>query len=73
MKTQELKNLIGSKIKERRKQLKLSQEELANALGINQSMISNYETGRFMPEFPMQVKIFDYLGINFSELIKDKI
>lgn len=73
MKTQELKNLIGSKIKERRKQMKLSQEDLANALGINQSMISNYETGRFMPEFPMQVKIFDYLGVSFSELIKDKI
>lgn len=73
MKTQELKNLIGSKIKERRKQMKLSQGDLANALGINQSMISNYETGRFMPEFPMQVKLFNYLGIDFSELIKDKI
>ena len=73
MDTQELKIFIGSKIKERRKQLKLSQGELANALGINQSMISNYETGRFMPEFPMQVKIFNYLGINFSDLSKGKI
>ena len=73
MRNQELKELIGSKIKERRKQLNISQGELASALGINQSMISNYETGRFMPEFPMQVKIFDYLGISFSELVKDKI
>ena len=73
MKTQDLKNLIGSKIKERRKQLNISQGELASALGINQSMISNYETGRYMPEFPMQVKIFDYLRINFSDIMKDKI
>ena len=73
MNNQELKELIGAKIKERRKQLSISQEELASALGINQSMISNYETGRFSPELPMLVKISNYLSINFSELVKDKI
>lgn len=40
---------IGVIIKERRKSLEMSQQDLANAVGLNVSEISHYETGRREP------------------------
>lgn len=41
----ELRELIGSRIRKRRTELKLSQKQLAEKLGINRTTILRYENG----------------------------
>lgn len=43
------KKLIGSRIREERKLNNLSQDELAEKLGMKRANISNYEAGRTVP------------------------
>ncbi len=52
---------IGRKIKERRKDLHITQEAIANYLDINPSHISNIECGRANPSLTILVKIANYL------------
>jgi transcriptional regulator with XRE-family HTH domain len=42
-------NSLGGRIKEKRKELGLSQEELVEALGIKQCTLSKYENGSAIP------------------------
>lgn len=44
--TSVLDNYVGSRIRERRKQLKLSQSELADILGISYQQVQKYESGQ---------------------------
>lgn len=43
---------IGEKIKELRKALGMSQDDLAEAIGANRVTISRYETGMYYPSVP---------------------
>lgn len=53
--------LIGQKIKERRKYLHITQEAIANYLDVNPSHISNIECGRANPSLTVLVKIANFL------------
>lgn len=53
--------LIGQKIKERRKDLHITQEAIANYLDVNPSHISNIECGRANPSLTVLVKIANFL------------
>ncbi|MBQ8435307.1 MAG: helix-turn-helix transcriptional regulator [Oscillospiraceae bacterium] len=53
--------MIGKKIKERREELNLSQEQLANMLGVGKSAISNYENNISSPKETVMYKLFDAL------------
>lgn len=53
--------LIGRKIRERRKSLHVTQEAIANYLDVNPSHISNIECGRANPSLTILVKIANYL------------
>ena len=52
---------IGSKIKERRLSLKMTQDFIANKLDVNPSHISNVECGRANPSLTALVKIANTL------------
>ena len=52
---------IGSKIKERRLSLKMTQDFIANKLDVNPSHISNVECGRANPSLTALVKIANIL------------
>jgi len=55
----------GSDIKEYRKKMKLTQEELAKKLGITKRTIINYEKGEIIPE--SKVKLFQHImSSNFT-------
>ena len=43
------KRLIGLRIMQRRKELGLSQEKLAEKLGISKNHLSNIERGKYIP------------------------
>lgn len=48
---------IGDNIKQRRKALKMSQDELAELTGANRVTISRYETGLYLPSVPALEKL----------------
>ena len=62
--------VIGYKIKQRRVELKLSQEELAEKIGIDQSDLSKIEKGNANPSIKMLARIAN--GLNAKALFELK-
>ena len=52
-----------------RKREKLTQDELARALGIGRSTLASYERGLREPNFEMLETIADYFNVNMSTLL----
>lgn len=48
---------LGKRLQQKRSSLKLSQKEVANAVGVNPSVISNYENGERTPSVEVLVKL----------------
>ena len=60
-------------IKEKRKELGISQSELARRLGISQAYMNQIEQGTRNPTLPKLVKICELLGISmFGDSTKDE-
>ena len=60
---------IGLKIKERRQQLGITQQHIANVLEVNLSHISNIECGRTNPSLTALVKIANILECSVDYFI----
>ncbi|HBA37915.1 MAG TPA: hypothetical protein DCY94_04265 [Firmicutes bacterium] len=60
---------IGRFIAQIRKQENMTQEELAKKLNVTDRAISNWETGRRMPDIYSLKKLCDIFSITFSELL----
>ena len=63
-----IKQLLGKRIKEIRKFKKLTQEQLAEYIGIETSSVSNIENGRYFPTAENLDKIMQILQIMPAEL-----
>ncbi|TSC92952.1 MAG: HSP20 family protein [Candidatus Berkelbacteria bacterium Athens1014_28] len=61
---------IENKIKDLRKQQKLSQEEVAEALGVSRQSIIALEHGRYMPSLPIAVSLCDLFDSAFEEIFQ---
>lgn len=61
---------IGAFIRDIRKESGLTQEQLAEALGVSQKSISRWETGKTMPDYSLLPDICKVLGINMAELLE---
>ena len=59
---------IGSKIKSLRKQRGLTQEQLAEAVGISFQSISKWENGIALPDITLTPALASYFGITMDEL-----
>lgn len=57
------------KLKEYRKQYKITQQKLASILGVSRSAIAMWETGDNEPDHAMLVRIAEYFGISVDELL----
>ena len=72
-----LKRQIGIRIMQRRKQLNLTQAELAEQLEISDSQISNIERGKYFPKMTNIVKLCAILDCNadyiFSGVLKHSV
>lgn len=64
--------MIGKKIYDYRKQEKLSQEELAEKIGVTRQTISNWELGETTPDIEQAKNISQVLGISLDELTSNK-
>ncbi len=63
-----IKFLLGKKIKELRKAHKYTQEQLAEKIGIGTPNISYFETGKFAPSIETLQKLAQVFGIEIYEL-----
>lgn len=61
---------LGQRIKELRKRKGISQEKLAELVGLEPPSICNIETGRNYPTFQNLEKIIDVLDVNFLDVFK---
>ncbi len=59
----DIKKLLGKKIREFRKSKRMTQEQLAESIGIGTANISYFETGRFAPSMETLDKLSEVLGV----------
>ncbi len=59
---------IGNKIKELRKQRGITQEQLAESIGISFQAVSKWETGIALPDITLAPALACYFGISMDEL-----
>lgn len=62
---------LGKIIKRRRKELKITQPELARYAGVSINTISQIESGKFNPSFKTLNSILDVMGMNVEIKIKN--
>ena len=59
---------MKTKIRELRKLHKLSQEELAEAVGTTRQTITSIEVGKYTASLPLAYKIAHYFGLTIEEV-----
>ena len=59
---------IGNKIKELRKQRGITQEQLANSIGISFQAISKWENNIALPDITLAPILASYFGVSMDEL-----
>ena len=60
---------IGKRIREQRKKKGITQEAMANALGVTSQAVSKWENGQNAPDISMIMPICGFLGIGADELL----
>ena len=71
-----MKSEIGMKLKTLRNGRKLTQQELAEKIGLNRATISNYEVGRRIPHLPELELFASFFGVGldyFGIATKDEV
>lgn len=61
--------LLGIRIRNLRKKKQITQDELANKLGIKRATLSKYETGTIEPSLDMLIKLSDSLKVPLSVIL----
>ena len=59
---------LKTKIRELRKQRKLSQEELADAVGTTRQTITSIEVGKYTASLPLAYKIAKFFNLTIEEV-----
>jgi putative transcriptional regulator len=59
---------VKTKVKELRTIHKLSQEELANAVGVTRQTIMSIENEKYVASLPLAYKIASYFGLSIEEV-----
>lgn len=62
---------LSQKLQNRRNEMKLTQEEVAEKIYVSRQTISNWETGRTLPDINSLVLISDVYDISLDNLIKE--
>ena len=62
------KGIMRSRIRELRRAQKLSQAELADAVGTTRQTITSIEVGKYTASLPLAYKIARYFGLTIEEV-----
>lgn len=63
---------IDAKIKAARNEAGLTQEQVAEALGVSRQTISNWENGKSYPDIISVIKMSDLYSVSLDHLLKEK-
>lgn len=63
-----LQKRVGQKLKEFRKKMKLTQQELANQIGISRPYYADVEMGRYLPSLKVLTKLSLFLKLDLNFL-----
>ena len=63
---------IGSNIKAFREERKLTQEQVAEALGISFQAVSSWERDEYNPDTDKLIRLAEVLGVSVSALVEEK-
>lgn len=61
--------VAGQRLREARKKVNLTQEQLANIIGVKAAEISQYESNKRTPRWPIFNKLLDALHITADEVL----
>lgn len=61
--------ILGYRLRELRKENRLSQEKLGKILGVSKVSVSGYENGNRIPSLDILNKILDFFGISADYLL----
>lgn len=64
---------LYGKIQARRKALGMSQEELAQRMGVSRQSVTKWETGLSAPDLDRLVELADTLGVSLDFLLRDQV
>lgn len=64
-------NVFGKNLKELRVNAGLSQKALGDVFNLSNQTISTWETGTREPDLDALVKIADFFGVSFDDLLLD--
>lgn len=64
---------LGTNIKSMRKERELSQEQLAEVMGVSTASISKWETGQTAPELTMLMGLADYFEVSVDTLMGHEV
>ncbi len=62
---------ISQRLQNRRKEIQLTQEEVAEKIHVSRQTISNWETGRTLPDIKSLVMLSDIYEISLDKLLKE--
>ena len=63
---------FGEKLQTLRARKGLSQERLAEELGVSRQAVSKWERDETLPETEKVIRISDYFGVSLDHLLKDE-
>ncbi|MDE6731298.1 MAG: helix-turn-helix domain-containing protein [Oscillospiraceae bacterium] len=63
---------IGKFLAELRRERELTQEQLAEQLGISNKTISRWENGNYMPPVEMLMELSEFYGVSINELLSGR-
>lgn len=64
---------LGSKIKENRTKLNLTQQELASQIHVSRQTISNWEVERSYPDIESLILLSDMFGLSLDKLLREDV
>jgi putative transcriptional regulator len=59
---------VNTRIRELRRERRISQEELARAVGTTRQTITSIEVGKYVASLPLAYKIARYFGLTIEEV-----
>ncbi len=63
---------IGEKINTLRKQRNMTQDELAEKMGVSSQAVSKWEKDMSIPDLPVLIELSDFFHVSLDELVKEK-
>jgi transcriptional regulator with XRE-family HTH domain len=63
---------IGSRLRQQREALEITQQELGSRTGLGQALISRLESGKHQPRFDTLVRYASGLGLSVQQLLETR-